>query len=68
MSSMDARPLSTAIIGDSVSDVDAAKAIPIAVIGYANAPEKADTLSEADALVATIGELAYAMAITLPSA
>jgi phosphoglycolate phosphatase len=56
-------PSRCALIGDQTTDVQAARAIGAASIGYANKPGKADDLTAAgaDAVIATIDELTEAI-------
>ena len=56
-------PRRCALIGDQTTDVQAARAIGAASIGYANKPAKADDLTAAgaDAVIATIDELTHAI-------
>lgn len=60
MYAIDAPPWSSALVGDSRSDIDAARSVPIASIGYAPDPDRAASLAAAgaDAVVATMAELA----------
>ncbi|MGW0252771.1 HAD family hydrolase [Nocardia goodfellowii] len=44
LAGLNVHPYECAFIGDSVTDIEAAHAIPIAAIGYANKPGKADRL------------------------
>lgn len=62
----DAAPWSTTLVGDSTTDIDAARAVPIAAIGYANKPGKHTALAEAgaDATITTMAELADALTTT----
>jgi HAD superfamily hydrolase (TIGR01509 family) len=56
-------PSRCALIGDQTTDIQAARAIGAASIGYANKPGKADDLTAAgaDAVIATIDELTRAI-------
>lgn len=51
------------LIGDSLSDIEGARAAGVAVIGYANRPAKVDAfrLAGADAVVFSMGEIAAAL-------
>jgi HAD superfamily hydrolase (TIGR01509 family) len=50
-----ASPAASVLIGDSVADVEGARAAGVRVIGYANRPHKAEDLQEADAVIETMG-------------
>ncbi|MEU7788612.1 HAD-IA family hydrolase [Amycolatopsis sp. NPDC049159] len=52
-----AKPSDCVFIGDSVSDIEAAKAARVPSIGYANKPEKLSTLAMADAITETMTNL-----------
>ena len=62
----DANPSTTTFVGDTTSDIDAARTVPIASIGYANKPGKRQALADAgaSALIATMAELADALSST----
>ena len=49
MMSMDAAPSATRLVGDSVTDVEAARAAGIRCIGYANEPHEVATLAAVEA-------------------
>ncbi|WP_027657800.1 HAD family hydrolase [Salinispora pacifica] len=51
------------LIGDSLSDIEGARAAGVAVIGYANRPAKVDAfrLAGADVVVTSMGEIAAAL-------
>ncbi|MBC9002142.1 HAD family hydrolase [Micromonospora aurantiaca (nom. illeg.)] len=51
------------LIGDSLSDIEGARAAGVMVIGYANRPAKVDAfrLAGADAVVTSMGEIAAAL-------
>ncbi|MGC5050095.1 HAD family hydrolase [Micromonospora sp. DT48] len=53
-------PARCVLIGDSLSDIEGARAAGVAVIGYANRPAKVDAfrLAGADAVVTSMGEIA----------
>lgn len=53
-----ADPTATVLVGDSTTDVEAARAAGVLVIGYVNKPKKTRTLAGADALTTSIDELA----------
>lgn len=59
----DAAPWSSTLVGDSVTDVEAARAVPMDSIGYANKPRKAESLanSGATAVIGSMAELASAL-------
>lgn len=54
---LDCAPADCVLIGDSTSDIDAAKAAGTPVIGYANKAGKREILHRADALIDSIAEL-----------
>jgi HAD superfamily hydrolase (TIGR01509 family) len=60
INALDGIPEAAALIGDSTTDIDAARAAGIRVIGYINKPAKHQTLSHADAVTTDMGELARA--------
>ncbi|MEU4370252.1 HAD family hydrolase [Micromonospora chersina] len=51
------------LIGDSLSDIEGARAAGVAVIGYANRPKKVDAfrLAGADVVITSMGEVAAAL-------
>jgi phosphoglycolate phosphatase len=49
VTALSADPVTTVLIGDSTTDIDAAHAYGIRVIAYVNKPEKHQTLNHADA-------------------
>lgn len=55
---LNAVPEECAMVGDSPSDIEAANAAGIAVIGYANKPGKAHRLAAADAVITSMAQLA----------
>lgn len=59
----DAAPSSTVLVGDSVTDIAAARGVPIASIGYANKADKAAdlTASGANAIITGMAMLAAAL-------
>lgn len=67
---MDAESRTALLVGDAVSDIQAARAAGIRTIGYANKPGKDTALTEAgaDAIVGTLDELARALRETPLSA
>jgi phosphoglycolate phosphatase len=56
---LNADPETTVLIGDSTTDIQAARAYGVQVIGYANKPPKAQTLAHADALTTDMADLAH---------
>ncbi|MEV5447840.1 HAD family phosphatase, partial [Streptomyces sp. NPDC052644] len=56
-------PARCVLIGDSLSDIEGARAAGVAVIGYANRPAKVDLyrLAGADVVVTSMGEIAAAL-------
>jgi phosphoglycolate phosphatase-like HAD superfamily hydrolase len=62
----DSPPWSSALVGDTDADIEAARLTPVASIGYANKPGKAESLraAGADAIVSSMAELAEALAAT----
>ena len=64
--SMHADPAQSALVGDSVTDVDAARIAHVRTIGYANKPGKRDRLAGAgaSAVVDSMTELATLTART----
>lgn len=60
---LDVEPDACTLIGDQTTDVQAARAIGAASIGYANKPGKAEDLTAAgaDAVIAQINELTDAV-------
>lgn len=63
---LDASPGSTCLVGDTVPDVEAAGALSVATVGYANKPGKVQALTAAgaDAVITTMSDLADALAET----
>ncbi len=63
LAALDAAASSTALLGDSASDIEAGKALGLPTIGYANRPARRQLLAEAgvDAMVATMTDLAEAI-------
>lgn len=58
-----AEPKECVLVGDSVSDIEAAHAAGIAAIGYANKPGKRERFAGADAVIDSMAELVAAFAI-----
>ncbi len=66
MSRMGAPASRTILVGDSVSDIEAARAADIRSIGYANKPGKRSALAHAgaDAVIESMDELAAVLIVT----
>jgi HAD superfamily hydrolase (TIGR01509 family) len=62
-------PAACALVGDSISDIQAARAASTASIGFANKPGKAERLqvAKADAIVSSMAELHEALLALQPS-
>jgi beta-phosphoglucomutase-like phosphatase (HAD superfamily) len=58
LTALDAKPDDAVLIGDSLTDIRAARAARAAVIAYANRPHKATELADADALTASMQVIA----------
>ncbi|MFY1625109.1 HAD family hydrolase [Micromonospora sp. WMMD735] len=56
-------PARCVLIGDSISDIEGARAAGVAVIGYANQPSKVEAFGSAgaDVVITSMGELAAAL-------
>ena len=56
-------PADCVLIGDSLADIDGAHAAGVAVIGYANRPEKLDRFTDAhpDVVITSMVEVANAL-------
>lgn len=65
---MDAESWRTTLVGDSATDIAAARAAGIRSIGYANSPAKRTALSDADVVIDSLRDLAAAMSQTPPLA
>lgn len=63
MAALDTSPAESVLVGDSTTDIHAAQAAGVGMIGYANKPGKAERLLDdgADAVVTTMAELAAAV-------
>jgi HAD superfamily hydrolase (TIGR01509 family) len=59
-------PGSCVLVGDSLSDIEAARAAGVAAIGYANRPWKVDAFATADVVVTTMGDIAEALSPVSP--
>jgi HAD superfamily hydrolase (TIGR01509 family) len=66
---LDGNPATSALVGDSTSDIQSAKAAGTRSVGYANKPGKYERLHRAgaDAVVTTMGELHDALLAHQPS-
>jgi phosphoglycolate phosphatase-like HAD superfamily hydrolase len=66
LNNLNAEPHGSVLIGDSLTDITASHEAGIRVIGYANRPGKRESLSAAgaDAVVATMAEVANALNLT----
>ena len=60
-----ADPSSCVLVGDSLSDIEAAHAAGVASIGYANRPWKVDAFTMADIIVTSMENIAEALAPAL---
>jgi HAD superfamily hydrolase (TIGR01509 family) len=58
-----AEPGECLLVGDSFSDIEAAQAAGVAVIGYANKPGKRERLTDADVVIDSMAELVDAFAV-----
>ncbi|MEU8045890.1 HAD-IA family hydrolase [Micromonospora echinofusca] len=58
-----AEPAECVLVGDSVSDIEAAHAAGVAAIGYANKPGKRERFDAADAVIDSMAELVTAFAV-----
>nr|WP_308129100.1 HAD-IA family hydrolase [Actinoplanes polyasparticus] len=54
------------LVGDSLSDIEAARAAGVAAIGYANKVWKVDAFASADIVVTSMGEIAEALSPVSP--
>lgn len=54
---LNASPADCVLVGDSVTDIQAAQAAGTGVIGYASRPGKLDTLAAADAVITSLADL-----------
>ena len=52
-----AKPADAVLVGDSLSDIEGARAAGIKVIGYANRPYKVPAFQHADAVIETMEDL-----------
>lgn len=58
-----AEPKDCVLVGDSVSDIEAAHAAGVAAIGYANKPGKRERFAAADAVIDSMAELVTAFSV-----
>ncbi|MEU2662272.1 HAD-IA family hydrolase [Micromonospora sp. NPDC007220] len=58
-----AQPTECVLVGDSVSDIEAAHAAGVAAIGYANKPGKRERFAAADVVIDSMAELVTAFAV-----
>ncbi|MER5607525.1 HAD-IA family hydrolase [Micromonospora tulbaghiae] len=58
-----AQPAECVLVGDSVSDIEAAHAAGVAAIGYANKPGKRERFAAADVVIDSMAELVTAFAV-----
>ncbi|EEP71029.1 HAD-superfamily hydrolase [Micromonospora sp. ATCC 39149] len=58
-----AEPAECVLVGDSVSDIEAAHAAGVSAIGYANKPGKRERLAAADAVIDSMAELVTALTV-----
>ncbi|WP_458351720.1 HAD family hydrolase [Micromonospora oryzae] len=56
-------PKDCVLVGDSVSDIEAAHAAGVAAIGYANKPGKRERLKDADAVIDSMADLVTAFSV-----
>ncbi len=61
-------PAACVLIGDSFTDIEAARAAGVKVIGYANRPTKVAPFAAADAVITTMGDVVAALAGTAGTA
>jgi phosphoglycolate phosphatase len=66
LTGLDANPALTTLVGDMVSDVEAAHSLGLVCVGYANKPGKTERLGAAgaDAIVTTMDQVADALLAT----
>ncbi|MFI1993207.1 HAD family hydrolase [Actinoplanes sp. NPDC020271] len=65
-SALEAAPESCALIGDSLSDIEAARAAGVAAIGYANRAWKVEAFAAADIVITSMGAVAEALSPVTP--
>jgi HAD superfamily hydrolase (TIGR01549 family) len=63
VSDLNADPVSTALVGDSFTDIEAARSANVASIGYANKPGKREGMNQlnAGAVIASMADLALSL-------
>lgn len=54
-------PAACVLVGDSITDIQAARAAGVRVIGYANRPRKVVPFAIADAVITTTADMAAAL-------
>jgi beta-phosphoglucomutase-like phosphatase (HAD superfamily) len=59
-------PSSCTLIGDSLTDIEAARAASVGIVGYANRPWKVEAFFGADAVVTLMGDVANALSPVSP--
>lgn len=59
-------PESCVLVGDSLTDIEAARAAGVAAIGYANRAWKVDAFSAADIVITSMGDVAEALSPVSP--
>ncbi|MFY1688030.1 HAD family hydrolase [Plantactinospora sp. WMMB782] len=59
-------PARCTLVGDSLSDIEAARAAGVAVIGYANRAWKVDAFTAADIVVTSMGDIAEVLSPVSP--
>ncbi|RZU51904.1 HAD superfamily hydrolase (TIGR01509 family) [Krasilnikovia cinnamomea] len=63
---VDSEPSACVLVGDSMSDIIAARAARVRVIGYANRPSKVTPFAVADAVITTMADLVEALSAVRP--
>ncbi|MFF5295014.1 HAD family hydrolase [Paractinoplanes globisporus] len=64
--SLNVAPSRCTLVGDSLTDIEAARAANVAVVGYANRPWKVDAFAGADAVVTSMGDIATVLSPVSP--
>jgi HAD superfamily hydrolase (TIGR01509 family) len=59
VTSLGASQAECTLVGDSLTDIEAARSAGVRVVGYANRPWKVDAFSSADAVITSMGDLAW---------
>src|SRR5206468_384632 len=57
ISALGAEPAACVLVGDSVSDIDGARAAGVCAVGYANRPYKLEVLRSADMIITTMRDI-----------